>query len=1129
MTRSLAGFAAMGLVTTTVLLAQQPAPPVCQISGRINGAGVPLPGVALTIVEGTATRVVTSSGVDGAYRVSLPVGTYEVRAALTGFDDVTRPLTVGTLPDLSGGASAKTDCAQTLDLTLTLTPRRVAGPGVGRGANAAGARGAATPFQRLDVQQNADADAAIDAAPTAAALDATLLPPGFANDVSGDAIALNGAAARTENNVFDDRLGAFQRGEIQLPPEVAELAASFGVPGQGGQVPPGGFPGGGGRGGARGGGRGGQPGQGRGGQDGGGRGGQVAALGGRGLTQSRYNATADYAFGGSVLDASPYQLRPGTNTEERPYGQHNFGGSIGGPLRLPGLLTGTRTNFTLTYSGGYGSSLYDQYATVPVAAVRAGDFSGVSSTLIDPATGQPFANNQIPADRISPQATALLPYIPLPNLDGTQRNYHYTTATNSKNDSINARITHNFGSNAGGRGGGGRGGGGFGGRGGRGGRGTSVSLNVQMQYRHSEGDQNNTFATLGGTRSQSSLGLPISVNVARQRNIHQFNINTSWSSNRTANKFAYVTNVAGDAGIAGTTTDPSGWGVPNLSFSSITGLRDLTPSERSDSRFSATYSWTRPTGRHQLRFGGEWHNDRSSSDTESNANGTFVFTGVYSTSNVQPLRGTDFADFLLGMPAQASVQYGPGTVTLKGRSVAAYANDDWRIRGNLTLQLGLRYELLWPFIEESGHLVNLDVTPGFTSAAPVMAGEVGLYTGQFPDGLVLTDQNNLAPRLGLAWRSGNMVLRGGYGVSYNAGTYSAIARQLATQPPLSTTNTQIGTLSTALLMENALAGIPPDETTNNYGIDKNYVLGRVQTWNADVSRQLGRIWTAGVNYTHTLGSNLDIVRAPNRDPSGIRIDGVQPFLWQASEGSSALHSGAFRLQMRQTRGFGASVTYTLARSRDNAPSIGGGATTSTANVAQNDRDIEAEWGLSNFDRRHRLNTNVQFDLPFGPNRRWLNNGGTWGALLDGWRITATVLADAGTPLTARVQGASRDIAQGVNGALRADYDGSDVSLDDSTVDQFFNTSAFSIPLTGLFGTSPRNIIIGPGTRQVNAQLARDIRLAGNRALSIQLRVNNLLNDVNYRSVDTNVNSLTFGQVLSVAPLRSSQVNLRFRF
>jgi len=144
-------------------------------------------------------------------------------------------------------------------------------------------------------------------------------------------------------------------------------------------------------------------------------------------------------------------------------------------------------------------------------------------------------------------------------------------------------------------------------------------------------------------------------------------------------------------------------------------------------------------------------------------------------------------------------------------------------------------------------------------------------------------------------------------------------------------------------------------------------------------------------------------------------------------------------------------------------------------------------------------------------------------------VTATLLLDAGTPLTARVQGATRDVAQGLNGALRADYNGSDITLANPTADQYFNTGAFSLPSTGAFGNSPRNIIIGPGSKQLNAQLSRDVRLGGTRALSIQLRLNNLLNNVNFAAVDTNVNSPTFGDVLSVRPMRSAQLNLRFRF
>jgi hypothetical protein len=142
----------------------------------------------------------------------------------------------------------------------------------------------------------------------------------------------------------------------------------------------------------------------------------------------------------------------------------------------------------------------------------------------------------------------------------------------------------------------------------------------------------------------------------------------------------------------------------------------------------------------------------------------------------------------------------------------------------------------------------------------------------------------VAPRVGLAWRvNARTIVRTGYGISFNNGSYASIARQLVAQPPFATTNTILGTTVAPLAIESALAAAS-STTTNNYGVDKDYQLGALQTWNADVNRTLGRGWQLGGGYTGTKGSHLDIVRAPNRGPDGLRIPGVQPFLWQTSEG-----------------------------------------------------------------------------------------------------------------------------------------------------------------------------------------------------------------------------------------------------
>ena len=348
---------------------------------------------------------------------------------------------------------------------------------------------------------------------------------------------------------------------------------------------------------------------------------------------------------------------------------------------------------------------------------------------------------------------------------------------------------------------------------------------------------------------------------------------------------------------------------------------------------------------------------------------------------------------------------------------------------------------------------------------------------------------------------------------------------MVAQPPFAVTNTAVGNANVPLDLSDPLATASPSQTTNNYGVDRNYALGVVQTWNLDLSKDIRQVWNVGVSYLHTRGSNLDIVRAPNRGPSGPRIEGVQPFLWQTSEGSSRLNAVTFRGRRRPVHGVGFGARYTLGRSRDNASSIGGGGTS----VAQDDQNLQAEWALSSFDRRHQLSTDGTIELPFGPNRRWLNRGGFWAALLENWRATTTFVWQSGTPYTPRVRGAAADVARGTNGTLRADYNGADIGVHNPTIDRFFNTAAFSVPAAGTFGSAGRNLIIGPGSHLLNAQFARDVRFGNTRVMSIQLDANNLLNRVNYAAIDTVVNSPTFGQVLSVRPMRSMRINVRFRF
>jgi hypothetical protein len=440
---------------------------------------------------------------------------------------------------------------------------------------------------------------------------------------------------------------------------------------------------------------------------------------------------------------------------------------------------------------------------------------------------------------------------------------------------------------------------------------------------------------------------------------------------------------------------------------------------------------------------------------------------------------------------------------------------------------GLRYEYVSPYVDADGQLVNLDVASDFTAAIPVQSGGTGFFSGPLPRSLVEPDRNNLAPRIGIAWKpQSGTTIRAGYGINYNLGAYGAIAQKLSAQPPFAVSATSIGTIQAPLLLTDPFAQVDSATTTNSYGIDPDYQLGVAQIWNLDLQRDLPRNLTVNVGYTGTRGSCLDIQRAPNRNPDGgLRIPGVQPFIWQSSEGRSSLHSMTVRARKRLARGISFGGSYTWSRAYDDASSVGGGG----AIVAQNDRDLAAEWGRSSFERRHSINGDYSIELPWGRGRRWLDDDGWKSSIFGGWSWSGNVSIQSGAPFTARVVGSFADVAGGVNGTLRADYNGARIALENPTTLRFFNTDAFSIPPPGQFGTAGRNTITGPGWHTVNMSLAKNVNINRNRWVSIRVQANNIFNTVQFSVIDAVVNSPTFGQVTGVRPMRSVQLLTRFRF
>ncbi len=564
---------------------------------------------------------------------------------------------------------------------------------------------------------------------------------------------------------------------------------------------------------------------------------------------------------------------------------------------------------------------------------------------------------------------------------------------------------------------------------------------------------------------------------------------------------------------------------------------------------SDTISWNH--AKHNWRFGADYRRILQSFHSARNAEGSFVFTG-FATSQYAPAgtasclgakscpvtdTGYDFADFLLGYPQQTALQFGTNSYNFRANSYDFFVQDDWRFRPSLSFNLGLRYEYNGPYTEANNRIANLDVAPKFTAAALVLPGTPGPYSGTFPNSLIQPDRNNFAPRVGIAWKpEKKMVVRAGYGINYNLAQYGTMIQNFAFQPPFANAATNTTDVTefangSPLTLATGFPGASSGTVTNNFAVNPNYRLGYVQIWNLDIQRELpgGVVLNAG--YNGAKGTRLDTERALAPLAAGSQSL-IEPFIYESSEGNSILHAGSLRIRKRMAKGIGLSAQYVYSKSIDDASSIGGGGSV----VAQNPFDISADRGLSSFDQRHRFTGNWIYDLPIGDNRHFVAKG-AWGHVFGAWQWSGDFTVGSGLYFTPRVLGGALDISRGVSGSLRANtIAGQTIAPGNPTTLEWFNTAAFCVPSATCvnpngtsFGDAGRNIIEGPGQVTLDMALNKTITIKESRALELRLSAGNIFNNVHFTSINTVVNSLTFGEVTGTSSMRRVTMTARFRF
>ena len=813
-----------------------------------------------------------------------------------------------------------------------------------------------------------------------------------------------------------------------------------------------------------------------------------------------------------------------------PLDQGQFGGTFGG------ALVRDRTFVFLSYEGQRTTRSLTKTFSVPSAAVRGGDFSGhdplCDASTRDPVTGacgSYFAGNRIPADRIDPLARAFLERVPLPNSGaGEVQNLTSIEASESDVDQVSFRVDQRIG----------------------------TSDQAFVRFSTFDADDLQPFGT---SVQQETLipgfGRTLST---RTRNLAASYTRTIGASMLNETRFGWMSvdggqaslnrgvDFAGAVGLGGVTRDPRDIGFPQIDTGGLySAMGDPTSFIfRRNEHFELYDNFLIDRGSHRLKFGAYWFHLRFRPENPDTARGRFVYTGRFS--------GNPFADFLLGHPVQArSGVGGRGAEDARTNWLHLYAQDDWRIRDDLTLNVGLRYEINQHMRDIDNRLSTIDVSvpggryviasddagnvsPAARNLLPLLpipwvtSAEIG-----WDRSLLRPSKKRFAPRLGFAWvpdDDGRTVVRGGYGIFLNQWAYSVQTAFTRNLPFffLKQVDVPAGQFVPSFDTRTILASDPTGSIGGSI-MDYDFQVEYTQTWSGGFQTEVlpSTVFELFYMGSYTIGADNSTVRnVPLPGPGSIsarrdipQLSGIRAIRF---DGKSIYHAVTFKLLRRLRGDLAFDVAYTLSRSEDDASSPG--PTAFEANLPQDVRNVfPGENALSSFDHRHQFVGSATYELPF--HRR---AGGWREGLLGHWRINAIVTAQSGAPFTVNIADDRANIGAGP--AQRPDMT-RDPNLPhgQQTVDRWFDTDAFVLQAPFAFGSAPRNPVFAPGFANVDMALAKGWLLGSSGRLEFRWEVFNVFNRTNFDLPNRIFGSPNIGRIFSALNAREMQFGLRYTF
>ena len=585
-------------------------------------------------------------------------------------------------------------------------------------------------------------------------------------------------------------------------------------------------------------------------------------------------------------------------------------------------------------------------------------------------------------------------------------------------------------------------------------------------------------------------------------------------------------------------------GIPSVEFrggtlESLGGLAWFNR-DQNETTYQVSDSLNVLIGRHSLKFGGSVLRQHMNTRGAYNQRGTVRFDGTRNAL-IPRLPGNEraslLADFLLGLPSEASITLGQFGRGFRQWNWSWFAQDSWRITSRLTLNLGLRYDHMAPWTEVNSKASN--VFPG-----------LGLVSAQDPafPGLYESDRNNLAPRLGFAYDlggRGRTVFRGGFGILYETLLQANSVELIENNAPFSssaitrspTPFSATGSQSTTLLDLAALA--TPSRSLGAVGSFRNpYTM----QFSFGIQQRLSPNWILEATYAGTRGLRLPVYRNGNQVPletltlsqralinaavaagadTTPLLQPLRPYpqfdniTLSENIGSSVYHSGQLRLSRRYSSGLLVDASYTLAKSIDNASDFNSG---DPSEQVLNAYNLSGQRGVSSFDVPHRLTASAQYAVPVSP--AWHRSSRV---LFSGWTLNGLITVQSGQPFTPYVPTFDPFRNEAFN---RPNVVG-DPSREKPT-GLAFNPGAFAVAPLGAFGNAGRNIVRGDSYKSFDLSVFRTFRFDERRSLQFRFEVMNALNTVNFQGPVTDLTAAP-GAFIAAAPPRVAQLGLKFQF